>query len=168
MIELVPEALSPEAFAPFGQVVSAGLSAGKSANQGTAVRFDWTCRFVNTRDGARPNLSVFRSEAKALPFPLKLLERHPCSSQMFVPMQCARYLVVVCKSGADGMPVLSELRAFVCAAGQGFNYDAGIWHHPIIALDAAAELVMLAWEDGGAKDCEEWALPEPVTIVRGG
>jgi ureidoglycolate lyase len=84
---------------------------------------------------------------------------------MFIPMKCARFMVVVCPSGKDGLPLLSGLRAFVCEAGQGFNYNPNVWHHPIIALDAPAELMMLAHEDGSARDCEEWIVPEAVTIV---
>jgi ureidoglycolate lyase len=164
-MELLATPLSVDAFAPFGQVISAGSRGGKSANQGTAVRFDWLAKLHSTRPHAKPNVAVFRSEPKTLPLAVKLLERHTCSSQMFVPMRCARFLVVVCPSGADGTPELTGLRAFVCEQGQGLNYDVGVWHHPIIALDQPAELVMLAHEDGSASDCEEHRLSTPIFIL---
>lgn len=156
--------LTVEGFAPFGDVVSAGLRAGSAANQGTAVRFDRCAALASTRPGATPNLAVFRSRPQALPFTARLLERHPCSSQAFLPMRCGRLLVLVAPTLADGGPDVAGLRAFVCGPGQGVNYHAGTWHHPIVALDEPAELAMLAWEDGTPRDCEERALPAPITI----
>jgi ureidoglycolate lyase len=155
----VAQPLSAEAFAPFGQVISAGLSSGASANQGTAVRFDWAAQLENGRSAARPNLAVFRSAPQALPKAIVLLERHPHSTQAFLPMACARYLVIVAPDRADGGPDTSRVQAFVCLPGQGINYRRGVWHHPMIALDAPADFAMLAWEDGSSGDCEEHPLP---------
>jgi ureidoglycolate lyase len=147
-------------------VIGLELAGGTSANQGTATRYDWVARFASSRPQAKPNLAVFRSVEKALPFEVRLLERHPCSTQLFVPLACQRFLVVVCLEDARGEPDLARLSAFVCGPGQGVNYRAGLWHHPIIALDGPAELLMLAWEDGSALDCEERPLPAPLLVTR--
>ncbi len=157
--------LTPEAFAPFGDVVSAGLRDGAPANQGTAVRFDRCAALESSRPEARPNLAVFRSLARSLPIELRLLERHPCSSQTFLPMVCARFLVCVAPALEDGRPDAGGILAFACGPGQGVSYRRGVWHHPILALDAPAELAMLAWEDGGPLDCVEYALEDPVRVV---
>lgn len=157
------EPLSVEAFEPFGDVVSAGLRAGLSANQGTATRFDWCTELVNARAQAKANVSVFRSVAKALPFTLKLLEHHPYSTQAFLPMVCTRYLVCVAPT-VDGGPDVRGLRAFLCQPGQGINYRVGVWHHPIIALESDADFVMVAFEDGTRDDCIVKTLDAPVII----
>jgi ureidoglycolate lyase len=162
-IHAVP--LDADAFAPFGDVISAGATGGSSANQGTAVRFDWATTLVNDRPGARPNVAVFRAAAGALPFRVRLLERHPRSTQMFVPMTCASCLVVVAPRRNDGTPHLRGLRAFRGGPGQAINYAKGVWHHPILALEAPADLLMLAWEDGGAEDCVEHPIDDEITIV---
>ena len=161
---VVAEPLTAQAFAPFGQVISAGEQAGRSANQGTAVRFDWAAQLVNARHDAKANLAVFRSMPRPLPIELTLLEQHPCSTQLFAPMIASRYLVCVAPTRADGLPDVDRLRAFLCLPGQGVNYAAGTWHCPIIALDSAAEFLMLAWEDGSARDCVEHPLAAPVRI----
>ncbi len=157
--------ITPEAFAPFGDVVRAGLSEGKAANMGTATRCDWSAALESTRPGARPNLAVFRSLAKTLPFEMTLLERHPCSTQAFLPLVCTRYLVCVAKALPDGSPDIDGLLAFRCDPGTGVNYRLGVWHHPILALDGPADFAMLAWEDGGPQDCVEWPLPAPLLIT---
>lgn len=159
------EPLSPESFSPFGDVISAGLKGGSAANQGTAVRFDWCADLVNRRSGARPNLAVFRSTPLNPPVAIKLLERHPENTQAFIPMLVSRFLIVAAANLANGDPDIKSLRAFLCLPGQGINYKAGVWHHPIIALDQPAEFAMLAWEDGSARDCEEHYLGSPLQIT---
>jgi ureidoglycolate lyase len=164
MPTLRAEPLTVDAFRPFGSVVSAGLSAGASANQGTAVRFDFCAPLASTRPGARPNLAVFRSTMKTLPWPLRLFERHPCSTQTFLPMVCRRYLIAVAPTLGDGSPDVAHARAFLCRPGQGISYGVGVWHHPILALDDDADFAMLAWEDGTALDCVEFPLVDPVVV----
>jgi ureidoglycolate lyase len=162
MQHLVCEPLSPEAFAPFGDVLWAGRGEGASANQGTAVRYDWAAALESRRPGAKPNLSIFRAAAQSLPLPIKLLERHPSSTQVFLPLLCSRYLVVVAPTLPSGDPDLTGLRAFLCGPGQGINYACGTWHHPMVALDTPAELAMLAWEDRTSGDCEVRPLSQPL------
>jgi ureidoglycolate lyase len=163
--EIAAAPITVEAFAPFGQVVCAGLEEGKPANLGTAVRCDWAAALESTRPGARPNLAVFRSLARSLPFELRMLEKHPCSTQAFLPLACTRYLVCVAPALPDGSPDLDGLVAFQCEAGLGINYRRDIWHHPILALDGPADFAMLAWEDGSAQDCVEHPLSEPVRVT---
>jgi ureidoglycolate lyase len=165
MRQVVAQPLTVQGFSPYGQVVSAGLGAGTAANQGTAVRFDRAAHLHSTRPAAHANLAVFRSVAKTLPFEVRLLERHPCSTQAFLPMTCERFLVCVAPTLADGSPDIANLQAFLCGPGQGINYAADVWHHPIIAIDGPAEFAMLAWEDGSALDCVELPLAEPVQVV---
>lgn len=154
MNRCLAEPLTGAAFAPFGQVVAEGAGPAVSTNQGTATRSDGAAQLENTRRDAKPNLAVFRSLAKALPLDLTLLERHPHSTQAFLPLSCTRYLVCVAPTAADGGPELARLRAFLGGPGQGVNYTRGLWHHPIVALDGDAVFAMLAWEDGSPGDCE--------------
>jgi ureidoglycolate lyase len=162
-IRAVP--LTPEAFAPFGEVVAAGVGTSSPANQGTALRYDGAARLESSRPAARPTLAVYRSTATSLPFEVRLLEKHPASTQTFLPMACARFLVCVAPAAADGTPDVARLAAFLCSRGQGINYRRGVWHHPIVALDGPAELAMLAWEDGTSLDCTEHPLAEPVRVI---
>ena len=157
--------LTVEAFAPFGDVVSADLRAGASANQGTAVRFDRCAALLSDRPGALANLAVFRSVPKSLPFEVKLLEQHPHSTQVFLPLRCARFLVCVAPTLDGGAPDVTALKAFICWPGQGVAYKPGVWHHPILALDESAEFAMIAYEDGSAGDCVEYPFAHPVLVT---
>jgi ureidoglycolate lyase len=167
MTTLEPRALTAEAFAAFGKVISTGLTAGQSANQGTAVRFNRCVDFENTRAAATPNLAVFRVQPRSLPLEVAVLERHLHSTQVFLPLAVTRYLVCVAPTLGNGGPDVSRLEAFIGVAGQGVAYAAGTWHHPMVALDAPGEFAMLAWEDGSALDCELRALSATVTVGPG-
>lgn len=165
MKELVARPLTPAAFAPFGQAFSASsLGGGVSANQGSAVRFDHCAKLLNTRVHALPNLVVFRSEARHLPFDVQLLERHPCSTQVFIPMVISRYLVCVAPTLPDGGFDVLQLKAFICGPGEAVAYAPGTWHHPMVALDTPGEFSMLVWEDGSPSDCEVRPLSAPVRV----
>ncbi|MEJ7730536.1 MAG: ureidoglycolate lyase [Polyangiaceae bacterium] len=153
------------AFQRWGDVVTSGEGEGAPCNQGSARRYDWAARLESTRPGARPNLAVFRSEARQLPIEVALLERHPASSQTFLPMRCRRLLVCVAPPLGDGAPDVEGLEAFLFEEGEGVSYLPGVWHHPIVALDASADLAMLAWEDGTARDCVEHPLAAAVRVV---
>jgi ureidoglycolate lyase len=77
-----------------------------------------------------------------------------------------RFLVVVAPAGPAFSP--ADLRCFMARAGQGVNYAAGTWHHPLIALDGGGDFVVI--DRGGphaVDDCEEQSLREADIWVRG-
>ncbi len=161
-------ALSAEGYCDYGDVISVRSDIiPRSANMGTAKRFNSVAAFTNLRPGtAQPNLCVFRCNpqvsAPQTTFEIKLLEKHPLSTQAFIPMQADRFLVVVCL-GTD-KPDLSTLRAFLATKSQGITYRPGVWHHPLIAMDQQTDFVCLIWEDGTSGDCEVVKLDQNVVV----
>jgi ureidoglycolate lyase len=159
------EPLLAESFAGFGEVVgTTGVDDGRLVNLETARRFDHAARLENVRTAARPNLAFFHCSPVTLPFRITMLERHPHSTQAFLPLAVARWLVCVALDGPDGRPELGSLRAFIAAPGMGVNFRRGLWHHPMLVLDQPARFAMLAWEDGGPEDAEEWNLPQALEV----
>lgn len=153
-------ALSAEQFAPFGSVIEIGGKTGRSVNQGRAQRVEGT-RGLTHAIGTKPVVDLYRVEESELPFIVDCLERHPLSCQIFTPMQCARYLVVVAPPDPTGKPDVSRTCAFLGSHEQAICYEAGVWHAPMIALDSVAVMTMTMWEAGDARDCEEfWLAPE--------
>jgi ureidoglycolate lyase len=154
--------LDPEFYRPYGDVIATTGSA-RSANAGTAQRFNHVAGLENLRPGAQPNLCVFRVEpAMANPFTVRMLERHRHSTQAFVPMAATRYLVIVC--GGGDAPDLSTLKAFLATGTQGITYKPGTWHHPLVVLDRTTDFACLVYEDGSAGDCEEHQLASAVSL----
>jgi ureidoglycolate lyase len=85
---------------------------------------------------------------------------------LFVPMTADAYLVVVAPDGADGRPALERAVAFAARGDPGVIYHAGIWHHPIAALERPADFLMAMWETGTAADTEVRRLDRPVGVHR--
>lgn len=164
MIPVSP--LTAGGFAPFGAVLSADRDdvSARGANQGTAARRDFIADLVNLRPHARLNLASFRCAPRdPATFRVALLEKHPRSSQAFVPMSASRYVVVVALGG--DAPDLSTLRAFEALGTQGVVYGPGVWHHPMIALDAPTDFTCMVWEDGTPEDCVEQPIAPPLTLA---
>ncbi len=158
------EPLTPEAFAPFGYVISGDRTdvEGKPANQGTAKRFNWLGAVEDLRPGkSRLNLCLFRCSPRLVwPLRVEILEKHPLTTQVIVPMNAERYVVLVGERTKGDVPDLATLRAFVATARQGVAYHPGTWHHPILALDHESDFTSLVWEDEGPGDCTLVTVPE--------
>jgi ureidoglycolate lyase len=158
--------LTREAFLPFGDVVVAERAdiTPTMVNFGTAARRDNAASLENKRPHARPNLATFRCAPwSRFPVIAESMEKHPGSSQLFVPMKVERYLVVV--APGDEAPDVERLQAFLAVPGQGVVYGAGVWHMPLIVFGTPAEFVMFVWEDGTPLDCVVAKLAEPVEIT---
>lgn len=116
-------------------------------------------------------------------FPVRILERHPYTTQTFVPLGIspseaskARYVVIVApsfgQSSADealpvppclpgrGLPDLKRIRAFVANGSQAVTYGAGIWHAPMVVVgDKPIDFVVVQFANGvGLEDCQEAEL----------
>jgi len=160
---IATEPLTPEGFAPYGSVIVAERSdvTPVIANQGTARRYNWLGAVANLRPGdARLNLCVFRCSPRTdWPFRVQIMEKHPHSTQVVVPMNADRYVVLVAKPGTD-MPDLTTLRAFTASSRQGVAYLPGTWHHPLLALTHETDFGVLVWEDLSEGDCTLVTLPE--------
>ena len=131
-IILRPAALTAEAFAPFGDVIEIPDRQPRWINDGTCERFDDVAQPDVLAAGGHPMISIFRAAARPLPFQVKVLERHPLSSQAFIPLDGLPFLVVV--AGAGDAALSSRIRAYRSSGTQGVNYRRNTWHHALLAL----------------------------------
>jgi ureidoglycolate lyase len=159
------EPITEEAFRPYGQVIQVG-SRAVVVNAGTAQRHDIGDVLIRDWTDGRLLLSVFEAEGQRLPLRIQMLERHPRSAQTIVPMNANGHVVVVALGASDGVDE-STLRAFLLGSDQGVNYNPGVWHHPIIALDHRSLFFVQSWQDGSELDCEETTIcPRLLTADR--
>ncbi|KAJ1942506.1 Allantoicase, partial [Linderina pennispora] len=118
------EKLTIDSFKPYGDVVQLeGHHNIVIANQGTAKRVNNVATLTNLRpqplpalQRASPNMCIFSSAPRpttAGHFTVSLLERHPFSSQVFMPIMqegvesdpdAPSYIVIVAENGADDKP----------------------------------------------------------------
>ena len=156
MKEITAEPLHPETFAPFGDVL-------ECSEQPTRRFFNESLE--NTRANAKVNLSIARVlPADNPPFTIKMMERHPYSSQTFIPIKVSRYLVIVAPGNATA-PDIDGVCAFVADSYQGITYRCGTWHHSLTVLDEVADMAVLMWCDGSKGDEEFIDLKSPFNVL---
>jgi ureidoglycolate lyase len=154
--------LSTEAFAPFGDVIEIEGRESRWINDDTCRRFDDLARIDVAEGGGRPVLSVFEAKPRSLPLQIRVLERHPLSSQAFFPLQTRPFLVVVAEDGPSASA--GHLRAYLSSGRQGVNYRRNTWHHPLIALAEISRFLVVD-RGGSGENCEELALDSVVLVT---
>ena len=160
-VPLAVQPLAREAFAPFGEVIEATDAAHRyPVNAGSSVRYHALATIEPGPQG-RAIVSIFRASPRPLPVVVEALERHPLASQAFVPLSGRPYLVVVARAGQA--PSAADLVAFLARGDQGVNYAPGVWHHPLLALEATSDFVVVD-RDGPGENCEELALARAALI----
>ncbi|KAI4122076.1 MAG: hypothetical protein LQ341_007340, partial [Variospora aurantia] len=135
---------------------------------------------------SKPAMNMFscfpralRRRDKSLLFDIEVLERHPYTTQTFIPLSSSssssfreregRYLVIVAPALPPtpdspfqqlGPPDLDNTRAFWAHAGQAVTYGAGTWHAPMAVIgDERMDFVVMQFVNGVAQDdCQEVML----------
>lgn len=151
--------ITAQAFAPYGDVLSAEGHASRAINAGTSARAEMPDPDL-LGQGGRPSLSIFRAQAATLPFTATLLERHRRGSQSFIPLGGTVFALLVALG--ETAPDPASLAAFLVDGRSGITLRRDTWHHPLIAL-ADGDFVVL--ERAAAQvDCEIVALAQAVQL----
>lgn len=179
---IVAKSISPENFAKFGGVISSSHQLGtvqaSSANHGTATKLFKVSPVENKSADTTANFNLFRcsppfhliedhrEEDGGLTYSMKVLERHPLSTQTFIPMgrprNDASYMVIVAPSDPDSsklLPFVDQSEAFVVRGDQAVTYGVGTWHAPMIALGDITDFAVFIHETGdNSRDTEEVSI----------
>lgn len=158
MTKIAIEPLTSKAFAPFGDILQATGEPTKIINQGKCGRWH-DLATLDFADG-RAGISLFRAVARALPFTLDLVERHPEGSQAFVPMSEHPWLVIVAEDigGQPGHP-----SAFKVPSHTGINFHRGTWHGVLTPLHAPGLFAVID-RIGAGDNLEEFYFPKPYIV----
>ncbi|WP_035024595.1 ureidoglycolate lyase [Enterovibrio calviensis] len=160
-ITLTPEPLTKEAFAPFGDVIETGEREFFMINNGSTRRFH---KLATTQvdEGSRVIINIFEATPLTFPLSIQMLERHPKGSQAFMPLLGNDYLVVVAAIGERPDPY--KIKAFYAKGTQGVNYHCGVWHHPVLALTAKDQFLVVDRE-GEGNNCDEFFFSEQTRVI---
>jgi ureidoglycolate lyase len=148
VISVKPEPLTKQSFLPFGDVIEVDES-----NQHFTINDGFTERYhdlanidVETNNG-RTLVNIFRATPLPQPITINMMERHPLSSQAFMPLSQQPYLVVVAPAGDFN---IDKLQVFLARSDQGVNYHKGTWHHYCLALNEVSDFLVV--DRGGVGD----------------
>ena len=152
MLRLQAELLTREAFAAFGDVIETEGHSPRTINLGHAERYDDLARVDVSEEGGRPLINIFRANPWPEPLRIQSMERHPLSSQAFIPLTDSPFLVVVAAPTERLRP--DDLRAFVTNGRQGINFHRAVWHHALLALAPASDFLVVD-RGGPGVNCDE-------------
>lgn len=159
--QLPLEILTAESFAAFGQVIRADEHAQRYLiNQGSTERFHDLADIDTATGDGRTLLSIFRGQPRMWPIQLDMLECHPLGSQAFMPLNRHPYVVVVAPAGPLDE---TRIRAFLVTDGSGVNYTRGCWHHPLLALEATSDFLVID-RGGTGINLQEQTLDSPLYL----
>lgn len=152
--------LTQQAFAPFGAVIEADPASMRTINGGTTERYHALAEAEAVGEDAKVIINLFRASPRAFPYAVDMMERHPFGSQSFSPLDDRPWLVVVAEDdgGRPGRP-----QVFRAGGRQGVNYRRNVWHHPLIAVGAASDFLVVD-RLGGGVNLEEFFFDTPFII----
>lgn len=160
MRDLLIQPLTRETFSAYGEVLDIDGVPGTPINADRARRYNALAHPVTDSEGHLV-ISIVYSKAGTLPCELTIIERHPLSTQAFIPLQSQTMIVVV--AHADTEPCAANLSAFMSLPGQGINYFAGTWHHPLLPLQSDGNFLVIDRNDPG-HNCDVVTLDEAVRL----
>ena len=152
------QSLTAQGFAPYGQVLQLDAAGQRAINQGTSSRLNLLAALDLHGANGQAVLAVFHAQAQSPRTPCQMLERHNWGSQSFVPLLGARCRLWV--ATGDASPDMNTLACFEVSGQQGFTLNKGVWHHPLMALEASSFLVIE--REGPQEDCEVFTLHQAI------
>ena len=160
-IKVKPKRLTSAAFASFGDVIQVcDSNENYTINEGHTQRHNNLAKLELDKNNGKPLINIFCSTPVAQPIVIREMERHPLSSQLFMPLGNEPYLVVVSPKGEFDE---SLIEVFIASCDQGVNYHAGTWHHYSLALNNPSNFIVV--DRGGEGDnCDLAKLKYPMQI----
>jgi len=142
--ELTVEPATPEALAPFGQLLGVNettkpLPLGFYSGKVTVYA---PVEFSSDDDTQLTLAAVDRREMR-----VQWMERHFKHTQTFIPLEGKPFVVVLAPPNDKELPDLDQVRAFLFDGSSGFTMKIGTWHEfPFALVDCSNVIVILRKE----------------------
>ena len=135
-----PVKISRSNFSSYGDLISTGDINPMNINEGYAKRFDNLANLDTSKDSGKTIVSIFSALKRTFPMKIHMMEKHPLSTQAFIPMKETTFLAFVAPSGES--PEIDKIQSFIIPPKMGINYKPGIWHFPLISTENINFLVI--------------------------
>ncbi len=162
ILEAVP--LTRNAFSEFGETIELESARKISINRGLTTRFHDLFTLDCDAAGGHPSVNVFRTDPLPLPYRVEVMERHPISSQAFLPLDKNPFFILVAPSG-DTVRA-EDLILFQSNGHQGVNLFRNIWHHFQIVTGCQRDFIVVD-RVGAGKNLEEQPIQGDAMIDLG-
>ena len=137
---IIPIKITRKNFSTYGDLISSDDVKAMDINAGYAKRFDNLANVDTLKDGGKTIVSIFSALKRTFPMTINMMEKHPLSSQAFIPMKETTFLSFVAPPGES--PDINKIQSFIIPPKNGINYKPGIWHFPLISTEDTNFLVI--------------------------
>ena len=125
--------ISKDNFSKYGQLVSTKDIESQNINEETTKSFYDLVNIEIYGDDKKCRVNIFKSIKRNFPLEINMLEKHPFSSQAFIPLQKTNFIVVVAPISNE--PDINLIETFLISPEEGINFKPKVWHFPLIATE---------------------------------
>ena len=122
-------------FIEFGDFINPYEKKAEDINTNTTKSYFDLANIEILGEDKKVRLNLFDAKKRKFPLMIDMLEKHPFSSQVFLPLGKDPFFVIVCPSSPK--PDLNNLNIFKIENGNGVNFNPDIWHFPLISINDA-------------------------------
>jgi len=120
-------------FSKYGQLISTENIKSQDINNETTQSFYDLVNIEIFGENKESRVNIFKSIKRDFPLEINMLEKHPLSSQTFIPLQKTNFIVVV--APVSDKPDINLIEAFHISPEEGINFKPKVWHFPLIATE---------------------------------
>ena len=122
-------------FSLYGDLITIRNKKSEDINNNTTQSFFDLANIEILGDNKNSRLNIFCAKKRIFPLNIDMLEMHPLSSQVFLPMSKCDFLVLV--TPANIKPDLNKIEFFKVSNGDGINFKTNVRHFPLISIQDA-------------------------------
>ena len=127
--------ITKENFSLYGDLITTRNKISEDINKNTTQSFFDLANIEILGEDNDARLNIFNANKRIFPLNIDMLEMHPLSSQVFLPMSKIDFIVMV--APIDIKPDLNKIEIFKVSNGDGVNFKSGVWHFPLISTQDA-------------------------------
>ena len=122
-------------FSEFGDFINPFGKIGEDINLNTTKSYFDLANIEILGDDSNVRLNLFDAKKRLFPLSINMLENHPFSSQIFLPLGAHPFYIIV--SPASKKPIIEDIKIFKIDQGNGVNFKPQVWHFPLISIEDA-------------------------------
>ena len=127
--------ITKDNFSLYGDLISIRNKISEDINKNTTQSFFDLANIEILGEDINARLNIFNAKKRIFPLNIDMLEMHPLSSQVFLPMSNSDFIVLV--APISPKPDLNKIEIFKVSNGDGINFKTCVWHFPLISIQDA-------------------------------
>ena len=125
--------ITKDNFFLYGDLITIEDKNSEKINNNTTESFFNLANIEILGDDKRSRLNIFNAKKRIFPLKIDMLEMHPLSSQVFLPITKTDFIVLV--APINKKPDLQKIECFKILNGDGINFKPLVWHFPLISIE---------------------------------